>query len=86
MGPDLSGLLSPFPVFACVMAIFSQRNGGSGRYLSFAPRRHPPFLRLRVLFRCSPGPGATIEPRVRPYPSDIRRAFGEWILVGCAPP
>jgi len=30
MGPKWSGLLSPFPVFACVMAIFSQKSGGSG--------------------------------------------------------
>ena len=30
MGPKWSGLLSPFPVFACVMAIFSHKNGGSG--------------------------------------------------------
>lgn len=30
LGPKWSGLLSPFPVFACVMAIFSHKNGGSG--------------------------------------------------------
>jgi len=30
LGPEWSGLLSPFPVFACVMAIFSHRNGGAG--------------------------------------------------------
>ena len=30
LGPKWSGLLSPFPVFACVMAIFSHQNGGSG--------------------------------------------------------
>jgi hypothetical protein len=30
LGPKWSGLLSPFPVFACVMAIFAHRNGGSG--------------------------------------------------------
>lgn len=29
MGPNWSGLLSPFPVFACVMAVFTHRNGGS---------------------------------------------------------
>jgi len=31
LGPRWSGLLSPFPVFACVMAIFTQRHGGAGR-------------------------------------------------------
>jgi hypothetical protein len=30
LGATWSGLLSPFPVFACVMAIFSHKNGGSG--------------------------------------------------------
>jgi len=30
LGPKWSGLLSPFPVFACVMAIFSHKHGGSG--------------------------------------------------------
>jgi hypothetical protein len=30
LGPKWSGLLSPFPVFACVMAIFSHTHGGSG--------------------------------------------------------
>ena len=30
LGPKWSGLLSPFPVFACVMAIFSQKNSGPG--------------------------------------------------------
>ena len=29
LGPKWSGLLSPFPVFVCVMAIFSHKNGGS---------------------------------------------------------
>jgi hypothetical protein len=28
IGPTWSGLLSPFPVFATVMAVFSQRTGG----------------------------------------------------------
>jgi hypothetical protein len=30
LGPKWSGLLSPFPVFVCVMAIFSQNSGGAG--------------------------------------------------------
>jgi uncharacterized membrane protein len=30
LGLKWSGLLSLFPVFACVMAIFAQRNGSSG--------------------------------------------------------
>jgi uncharacterized membrane protein (GlpM family) len=30
LGAKWSGLLSPFPVFACVMAIFSHKNGGPG--------------------------------------------------------
>ena len=30
LGAKWSGLLSPFPVFACVMAIFSHTHGGSG--------------------------------------------------------
>lgn len=30
LGPKWSGLLSPFPVFACVMAIFSHTHGGAG--------------------------------------------------------
>jgi hypothetical protein len=30
LGPKWSGLLSPFPVFACVMAIFSHKHGGAG--------------------------------------------------------
>jgi hypothetical protein len=29
LGPKWSGLLSPFPVFACVMAVFSQIQGGA---------------------------------------------------------
>lgn len=30
LGPKWSGLLSPFPVFACVMAVFSHQHGGAG--------------------------------------------------------
>jgi len=30
LGPTWSGLLSPFPVFACVMAIFAHKHGGAG--------------------------------------------------------
>ncbi len=29
LGPKWSGLLSPFPVFACIMAVFSQIQGGA---------------------------------------------------------
>jgi hypothetical protein len=30
LGPKWSGLLSPFSVFACVMAVFAHRHGGAG--------------------------------------------------------
>jgi hypothetical protein len=30
LGPKWSGLLSPFPVFACVMAVFAHSHGGAG--------------------------------------------------------